>query len=259
MPVDQQPPCVLQAGDVAGGDPVERRLRARDDLGRDRLGRIRPACSSPLLERGRSFTDDLRSVRRSPTRRLAAGLRACRSRDRARATSPRAGRGTASAAASRKNAADTTPVRVLVIESPPRLSPIAGRPPSKRPPRLCARGVICGPTSACQATTGPTAAPASTRPAPYASPKPIGCDWSRWQKPVAHGVPSSAGAGIRGVVRAHVVHWRAVRGVGQPAHERRRAGRRARGGPRGRAPRRRPRSGSTSRCPGASRRRRRWP
>ena len=45
--------------DVAGGDPVERRSRARDDLVGIALAGYVLLCGSPLLERGRPFTDDL--------------------------------------------------------------------------------------------------------------------------------------------------------------------------------------------------------
>src|SRR6185437_9065892 len=61
-PVHLQPPCVRETACVTGGDPVEGRPCSSEDLGRNRLGRIRPGLSSPLLERGRSFADDLCSV-----------------------------------------------------------------------------------------------------------------------------------------------------------------------------------------------------
>ena len=153
-PVDQQPSRVREPACVAGGDPVEGRACACDDLGRNRLGRIRPALRlATARTRSALHGRPARRCSRRPHRlRLPSDMipRPGPEDFPASRTSVRA-----TAAANRKNEADTTPVRVLVIDSPPsRCHQSRGKPPRTGRPAGSARGLISAPRSGCQATIG---------------------------------------------------------------------------------------------------------
>ena len=80
-------------------------------------------------------------------------------------------------------------------------------------PRVVQSGLYALVRSGCQATTRPTAAPASTSPAPYASANGERDGTGRRGKSRSRKTCRRARRGVRRVVRAHAVHRRVVGGV----------------------------------------------